>query len=75
MLHFARPVSDRRFLGDYTSYTATGSRQNTKERKVQKMIAKFLFSCIAFSWWIETNIVSVLLFGEYPYPVKDEQDL
>jgi|GEM_PF-1483931 len=35
------------------------------------MISQFLTSCASFSEWMETTIVSVVLFGEYPYPKKD----
>ncbi len=35
------------------------------------MISQFLTCCASFSWWIETTIASVVLFGEYPYPSKD----
>lgn len=35
------------------------------------MISQFLTSCATFSSWMESTIVSVLLFGEYPYPTED----
>lgn len=40
------------------------------------MISDFFESLTDFTWVIETGIVSVLLFGEYPYPKKSdfEQD-
>lgn len=38
------------------------------------MIRNFLCMCASFSWIAHTNIVSIFLFGEYPYPDK-EQDL
>lgn len=38
------------------------------------MIANFLTTCAAFSWVIHTNIVSIFLFGESPYPTEDQED-
>lgn len=35
------------------------------------MIANFLYACAAFSWIIETNMVSLFLFGECPYPTEE----
>lgn len=35
------------------------------------MIAKFLCACAAFSWIMETNMISIFLFGEYPYPTEE----
>lgn len=39
------------------------------------MIRNLLCACAAFSWIIETNVVSIFLLGEYPYPTKDEKNL
>ena len=36
------------------------------------MIAKFLCACASFSWILESSMVSILLFGEYPYPAEDQ---
>lgn len=36
------------------------------------MIPALLTSIIDFTWWIETNIPSILLFGELPYPKKED---
>jgi hypothetical protein len=36
------------------------------------MIYHLLGTCAAFSWWIETNFTSLVLFGEYPYPTEEE---
>ena len=30
--------------------------------------------CASFSWWIETTIASVVLFGEYPYPENEDAE-
>jgi len=35
------------------------------------MIAKLLCACSIFSWIIESSMVSILLFGEYPYPTEE----
>lgn len=35
------------------------------------MIARFLTLCAAFSWIFDTSMVSILLFGEYPYPTEE----
>ena len=31
-----------------------------------------LTSCMAFSWWFGSDIPSVLVLGEYSYPVEEE---
>lgn len=36
------------------------------------MISTLLTSVINFTWWIETNISSIVLFGEYPRPNKED---
>lgn len=38
------------------------------------MIGNFLCACAAFSWVIETTMVSIFLFGEYPYPSENQND-
>lgn len=38
------------------------------------MIAKLLFACASFSWIIESTMVSILLFGEYPYPTENQNN-
>ncbi len=35
------------------------------------MFTVLLTSLADFTWWIETNFSSVLLFGEYEYPQKE----
>ena len=37
------------------------------------MIRKFLCACAAFSLILHIDIVSIFLYGEYPYP-SEEQD-
>lgn len=36
------------------------------------MLSQILTACAGFSWWIETTIASVFLFGEYPYPSEED---
>lgn len=38
------------------------------------MIGKFLCACAAFSWVLETSIISLFLFGESEYPTKEQND-
>ena len=38
------------------------------------MIRNLLCAVAAFSWVIESTIVSLLLFGESPYPVEDAEN-
>lgn len=38
------------------------------------MIAHFLCACASFSWILESSMVSLLLFGEYPYPAEDQSN-
>lgn len=36
------------------------------------MMSNLLCAIAAFSWVIDTSMVSIFLFGEYPYPEKDQ---
>lgn len=38
------------------------------------MIRNLLYACAAFSWIMESSFISLLLFGEAPYPTE-EQDI
>lgn len=38
------------------------------------MIANLLCACASFSWVMETTIISIFLFGEYPYPVENQDN-
>lgn len=41
----------------------------------QKLIAiskVFLTTCMAFSWWFGSDLPSIVILGEYPYPTEDE---
>lgn len=31
-----------------------------------------LVGCMAFSYWIDITQISVLFFGEYPYPKEED---
>ncbi len=37
------------------------------------MIANFLCACATFSWFMETTMVSIFLFGESPYPTEEQE--
>lgn len=37
------------------------------------MISYLLCAIARFSWTMETDIASMLLFGEYKYPVESEE--
>lgn len=36
------------------------------------MLERLLSSLADFTWSIETGVSSILLFGEYPYPNKED---
>lgn len=38
------------------------------------MIRNLLCAVAAFSWVLDTSMISLLLFGEYPYPVEDAEN-
>lgn len=38
------------------------------------MIRNLLCAVAAFSWVIETNLVSIFLFGECPYPTENKNN-
>lgn len=38
------------------------------------MIGNLLCALASFSWIAQTTMVSILLFGEYPYPTEDENE-
>ena len=34
-----------------------------------------VLNCIeTFVWWVETNLSSIVLFGEYPFPERNEEE-
>jgi len=37
-----------------------------------KLIPALLTGLLDLSWFIETSLISVFLFGEYPYPKEDD---
>lgn len=42
----------------------------------QKLIAwtkPVLCACMAFSWFIHCDIPCIVLLGEYPYPINNEE--
>lgn len=38
------------------------------------MIRNLLCAFATFSWIADTSMVSIVLFGEYPYPTEDQED-
>lgn len=36
------------------------------------MIRNLLCAVAAFSWVLDTSMVSIFLFGEYPYPTEEQ---
>lgn len=38
-----------------------------------EFISKILASCASFSWIYEIGMVSVVFFGESPYPTPEEE--
>lgn len=41
----------------------------------QKLIAitkPLLAACMAFSWWFGSDIPSIVVLGEYPYPTEEK---
>ena len=41
------------------------------KQKLIAMMGSLLTACMAFSWWVGTDMPSILLLGEYEYPSKD----
>lgn len=41
------------------------------KQKLIAMMGSLLTTCMAFSWWVGTDMPSILLLGEYKYPSKD----
>lgn len=38
------------------------------------MIRNLLCAVAAFSWVLDTSVISIWLFGEYPYPTEDQEN-
>lgn len=38
------------------------------------MIANFLCACADCTWWFQSSIVSLFLFGESAYPTEDSAE-
>lgn len=38
------------------------------------MISHLISVCLNFSWVIHSSMVSIWLFGEYPYPTEEQND-
>ncbi len=41
------------------------------KQKLIAMIGSLLTTCMAFSWWIGSDMPSMLILGEYAYPSED----
>ena len=42
------------------------------KQKLIAMMGSLLTACMAFSWWVGTDLPSVLVFGESKYPSKED---
>lgn len=42
------------------------------KQKLIAMMGTLLTACMAFSWWVGSDLVSVFLLGEYTYPTKND---
>lgn len=42
------------------------------KQKLIAMMGSLLTACMAFSWWIGTDLPCLLFIGDYKYPTKDE---
>lgn len=41
------------------------------KQKLIAMMGSLLTACMAFSWWIGSDIASFLVLGEIPYPTEE----
>lgn len=41
------------------------------KQKLIAMIGSLLTTCMAFSFWVGSDWASIVLLGEYSYPVED----
>lgn len=42
------------------------------KQKLIAMMGSLLTACMAFSWWVGTDLPSVFVLGEYKYPSKED---
>ena len=61
-------------LDYYIAFASIICCENSKERSMHKLIPTILTAFLDFSWFIENSIISVFLFGEYPYPTDDDTE-
>ena len=40
------------------------------KQKLVALTGSLLTACMAFSWWFGGDVISLLLLGEYSYPVE-----
>lgn len=43
------------------------------KQKFIAMMGSLLTACMAFSWWFGSDMASLLVLGEYPYPINEEK--
>ena len=41
---------------------------------ISDMIDKFVDWVTSYNWHMETTLISMVLFGEYPYPAKEDYE-
>lgn len=41
------------------------------KQKLIAMMGSLLTACMAFSWWVGTDLPCIFFMGEYEYPQKD----
>lgn len=42
------------------------------KQKLIALMGSLLTACMAFSWWVGSDAVSVLFLGEYEYPSQND---
>lgn len=43
------------------------------KQKLIAMMGSLLTACMAFSWWIGSDMPSILVLGEFSYPRQEEK--
>lgn len=43
------------------------------KQKLIAMMGSLLTACMAFSWWIGSDVMSLLFLGESPYPSEEDK--
>ena len=42
------------------------------KQKLIALMGSFLTACMAFSWWVGSDAISIFFLGEYAYPTKND---